>query len=183
MPNYRRNRLPGGLYFFTVVTHGRRPILTTELGRTCLRGAITVELERAPFVLFAIVLLPDHLHAVWSLPEGDSDYPTRWGQIKEGFTREYLAGGGTEGETTASRQKHRERAVWQHRFWEHTIRDEDDLERCANYTHWNPVKHGLVSRVRDYPWSSFHRFVAQGDYDPNWGSNAPPADVPGADWE
>jgi putative transposase len=73
--------------------------------------------------------------------------------------------------------------VWQHRFWEHTIRDEDDLERCVNYTHGNPVKHGLVSRVRDYPWSSFHRFVEQGDYDPYWGGDEPPADVPGAEWE
>ena len=183
MPNFRRNRVPGGMYFFTVVTHERRPILTTDLGRTCLRGAIMKEQERAPFELFAVVLLPDHMHAIWALPPGDADYSTRWGKIKEEFTRAFLASGGHEGATTANHARHRERAVWQHRFWEHTVRDEDELERCTNYIHWNPVKHGLVSRVRDYPWSSFERFVQAGDYDIDWGTGVVCPDIPGAEWE
>src|SRR5207248_6564114 len=165
----KRNRTPGGVYFFTVVTHERRPILTTDLGRACLREAFRAEQARAPFDLFAVVLLPDHLHAVWVLPAGDADYSARWGKIKESFPRAYLARGGGEGKMSANRARHRERGVWQHRFWEHTVRDEDDLERCVNYIHWNPVKHGLVARVRDYPWSSFARFVRSGDYDIDWG--------------
>ena len=183
MPNFTRSRVPGGVYFFTVVTHQRRPILTMPLSRDCLRRALAAEQARAPFTLFAVVLLPDHLHAVWFLPEGDADYSTRWAKIKEHFTRGYLAAGGREGVMTPNRWRHRERAVWQHRFWEHTIIDEDDLERCVNYVHWNPVKHGLVSRVKDYPWSSFHRFVASGDYPADWGGAVVCPDVPGAEWE
>ncbi len=171
------------MYFFTVVTHERRPILTTDLGRACLREALAAEQARATFDLFAIVLLPDHVHCIWLPPPGDSDYSTRWGKIKEGFTRRFLAGGGAEGATTGNRARHRERAVWQHRFWEHMVRDEDDLERCVSYIHWNPVKHGLVGRVKDYPWSSFQRFVDSGDYDVDWGSGATCPDVPGAEWE
>jgi len=183
VPKFTRNRVPGGLYFFTVVAHERRPILTTDLGRRCLHDAIEGEQARAPFELFAVVLLPDHLHGVWALPEGDSDYSTRWGKIKEAFTRDFLAGGGEEGTMTANRERHRERAVRQLRFWEHTVRDEEDLVRCVDYVHWNPVKHGLVTRVRDYPWSSFHRFVESGDYEPDWGGDGPCPDVPGAEWE
>jgi putative transposase len=169
MPNYRRNFVPGGTYFFTVVTHERRPILTDEAGRDSLRRSIhDVGLKR-PFHLVAIVLLPDHIHAVWTLPPGDAKYSLRWAQIKEGFTRLYLESGGNEGRVTNSRSAHRERAVWQRRFWEHTCRDEEDLKRCVDYIHWNPVKHGLARSVREYPWSSFHRFVREGEYDPDWG--------------
>src|SRR5688572_30158789 len=115
MPNFRRNYVPGGMYFFTAVTHERRPILTTDLGRRCLREAIAAEQARAPFELLAIVLLPDHLHTVWVLPDGDADYSTRWRRIKDRFTRQFLKGGGQEGTTTPSRLRHQERAVWQHR--------------------------------------------------------------------
>jgi len=183
MSEFIRNRERGGTYFFTVVTHQRRPVLTTALGRTCLRASIAAELSRAPFKLDAIVLLPDHLHTVWTLPIRDADYSIRWARIKDGFTRSYLSNGGVEGERSANREKHRERAVWQHRFWEHTVRDGDDLERCLNYLHWNPVKHGLVSRVADYPWSSFHRYVRDGIYEPHWGNAETCPDVPGAEWE
>jgi putative transposase len=103
MPNFRRYRVPGARYFFTAVTHERRPILTTDLGRRCLREAIAAELDRAPFEIFAIVLLPDHLHSIWTLPEGDADYSVRWAKIKEAFTRNFLAGGGAEGAMSASR--------------------------------------------------------------------------------
>jgi putative transposase len=182
MPSYRRNYVPGGTYFFTVVTHRRIPILTTLLGRDCFRAAIGAEQSVRPFEAFADVLLPDHLHAVWVLPQDDQDYSTRWRRIKERFTEGYLAGGGQEATRSASRARRSERGVWQRRFWEHTVRDEDDLKRCVDYIHWNPVKHGLVKQVKDYPWSSFHRFVESGDYDPDWGS-VPPEDVPGAEWE
>ena len=183
MPNYRRNYVPGGTYFFTVVTHERRPILTTDLGRRCLRRAITTAQRRRPFELVAVVLLPDHFHAIWALPPGDSKYPHRWKRIKEAFTTAFLAGGGVEGTRSDSRTKQGERGVWQRRFWEHTVRDEDDLKRCVDYVHWNPVKHGLVSAVKDYRWSSFARFVRAGEYPEDWGMAESPPDLPGAGWD
>jgi putative transposase len=182
MPNYVRNRVAGGTYFFTVVAFHRRHILTTDRARPLLRTAMDGVQRKWPFTTDAIVLLPDHLHAIWTLPDGDSDYSRRWAEVKEAFTRSYLRAGGHEGPTSLSRRKHRERGVWQRRFWEHTVRDEDDFKRCLDYVHWNPVKHGLVERVRDYPWSSFKRYVRLGEYDPDWGSD-PVADVPGAEWE
>ena len=183
MPTYRRNFVPGGTYFFTVVTHRREPFLTTPLARSCLRLAMEEEGAARPFEQVAVVLLPDHLHAIWTLPHGDVRYPTRWKRIKERFTDAYLEGGGREGERTASMRKRGERGIWQRRFWEHTVRDEDDLERCMNYVHWNPVKHGLVSRTADYEWSSFRRWVKNGEYDEHWGAGEIPEDVPGAEWE
>ena len=173
MADYRRNYVPGGTYFFTVVTAGRRPILTTDLGRECLREAIDEIKAKSPFTLFAIVLLPDHLHSVWILPRGDADYSTRWRQIKEKFTRRYLERGGTEATVSDSRRKKSERGIWQRRFWEHTVRDEDDLKRCVDYVHWNPRKHNLAERVQDWPWSTFHRFVEEGEYDLDWGGTDP----------
>jgi putative transposase len=131
MPNYRRNYVPGGTYFFTVVTYQRRPILTTALGRTCLRQALQEVGAGRHFTIDAVVLLPDHLHCLWTLPPRDHRYSLRWGKIKEAFTRTYLDAGGQEGRRTASRVRHRERAIWQRRFWEHTIRDEQDLK-----VHW-----------------------------------------------
>jgi len=184
MSSYLRNYVPGGTYFFTVVTHQRRPILASDLARRCIRSALGKIRSKNPFEIVAIVLMPDHLHAVWTLPPEDSDYSLRWGQIKEEFTRAYLRGGGTEGERSVSRSRHRERAVWQRRFWEHTCRDEDDLKRCVDYIHWNPAKHGLVKRIADYPWSTFHRYVKLGEYPPGWGDDGDPC--PGHDepeWE
>ncbi len=122
VPDYRRNYIPGGTYFFTCVTHKRRPILTTELGRRCLREAIHEVQKDHPFTLFAIVLVPDHWHCVWTLPEGDARYPLHWMRIKEEFTERWLAGGGTEAKQSASREQHRMRGVWQKRYWEHTVR-------------------------------------------------------------
>jgi len=183
MPNYIRKYVPGGTYFFTLVSQDRRPILTSPLARRCLRLALEHELTKAPFTLEAIVLLPDHLHAIWTLPEGDSNYSIRWKRIKEQFTRSYLAGGGTEGRATSSRRKHEERAVWQQRFWEHTVDDEDDFENCFDYLHYNPVKHGLVTSVSDYSWSSFHRYVKSGHYPSNWGCGAAVSVINGAEWD
>jgi putative transposase len=183
MSNYRRNFVPGGTFFFTVVTHERRPILVTEIGRKSLREAIQNVRERHPFEIVALVLLPDHLHTVWTLPANDSDYSSRWGLIKERFTREFMNRGGSEGTSTISRSSQRERAVWQRRFWEHTCRDEIDLKRCVDYLHWNPVKHGLARAVADYPWSTFHRFVREGEYEPNWGRDLSFPVPIGAGWE
>ncbi len=173
MSEYRRWFVPGGTYFFTLVTHQRRPFLTSELGRQTLREAIAEVRVDRPLSIIAMVLLPEHIHAVWTLPQGDADYSTRWRRIKGCFTRDYLAAGGEEGVSSTSRAKRKERAVWQRRFWEHACGDEDDLKRCVDYVHWNPVKHGLVRRVRDYPWSSFHRFVHAGEYLIEWGGTDP----------
>jgi putative transposase len=182
MPTYRRSYVPGGTYFFTVVTHQRQPILTSDLSRTCLRAALQAEQTVRPFDIVAFVLLPDHLHTVWALPGGDQNYSVRWQRIKGRFTDAYLAGGGSEAERLASRVRRKERGVWQRRFWEHAVRDEDDLKRCVDYIHGNPVKHGLVDRVAEYPWSSFHRWVRLGEYEPTWGTAEVP-DVAGAEWE
>ncbi len=173
MPNYRRNRVPGGRYFFTVVVHERYHLFESRAARTFLREAFKMVLAKRTFELFAICLLPDHLHTVWNLPPGDSDYATRWRMIKESFTISWLGNGGWEGKISESRRRKGERGIWQRRYWEHTIVDEDDLRRCVDYTHWNPRKHNLVSRVQDWKYSSFFRFVKMGDYDLNWGGTDP----------
>jgi putative transposase len=173
MPRYRRNYVLGGTYFFTCVALDRRPILTSRLGRRCLRSALKTVATDYPFEIVAVVLLPDHWHSVWTLPSGDDRYPLRWMRIKEEFTNAWLASGGDEATQSRSRVRQRYRGVWQKRYWEHTVRDEPDLERCVDYIHWNPRKHNLVSRVRDWKWSSFHRFVRRGEYDINWGASDP----------
>jgi putative transposase len=182
MSFYRRWFVPGGMFFFTVVTYGRRPILTTKAGRQFLRSAIETIREDRPFELFATVVLPDHWHLVMQLPSGDLDYSTRMKRIKEEFTKSWLAAGLPEAKVTAAQAKNGERGIWQPRFWEHTIQDEEDLERCTDYIHWNPRKHRLVTRVRDWPWSSFHRFVKAGDYDLDWGGEEPDSVTPDEDW-
>ena len=172
MPNYRRAYVPGGSYFFTLVTHRRKQFLCDETARTILRQSISKVRRRWPFQINAIVLLPDHLHCVWTLPSGDSDFSTRWNQIKGHFTKEWLASGGREAISSESRLKKRERGVWQRRLFEHCCRDEGDFRRCVEYVHINPLKHGLVERVVDWPWSSFHRYVRLGEYSEDWGSAA-----------
>lgn len=173
MANYRRNYVPGGSYFFTLVTHLRRPIFEAPMARRFLRSAIMDQRRKRPFQIVAICLLPDHLHTVWTLPQDDSDYSLRWKRIKEDFTAQWLAHGGEEGHRSQSRSTKQERAVWQRRFWEHTIEDDRDLKRCVDYIHWNPRKHNLVRRVQDWRWSSFHRFVGRGEYDIEWGGTNP----------
>jgi REP-associated tyrosine transposase len=183
MPNYRRLYVPGGTYFFTLVTANRRRILCHHRSREILRDAIERVARMRPFEIVAWVLLPDHLHAIWTLPNKDDDFSTRWQKIKDRFTRVYLAQGGVESRTSPSRLRHGERAIWQRRFWEHSCRDDDDLKRCLDYVHWNPVKHGLVKNVRDYPWSTFHRYVRLREYPVEWGSSDPYSDFKGAEWD
>jgi putative transposase len=164
MTKYRRAQFEGGYYFFTVLTHQRRTLLTDTRARACLRLAWQETRRRSYFDVVALCLLPDHLHCVWKLPEGDCDFSLRWSRIKVGFTRRYLGAGGTECDQNPSRNRKRERGLWQRRFWEHQIRDEQDLQRHVDYVHYNPVKHGLVERVEDWPWSTYHRYVREGIY-------------------
>ncbi|MEN6448879.1 MAG: transposase [Thermoguttaceae bacterium] len=182
MSDYRRWCAPGGTYFFTLVTERRRPILVTDLARRCLHDAIDEVRGDWPFELVAIVLLPDHLHAIWTLESGDDRYAIRWKRIKEEFTRRYLERGGEELPPNASRLRHQERGIWQRRYWEHCVRDEDDLKQCVDYIHWNPRKHSYVSNVRDWPWSSFRRFVALGEYTLDWGVQDPTPGYDDPEW-
>jgi putative transposase len=170
MRQYIRSR-SGQVFFFTVVTHERREILTTDLGRNSLRIALQTVRAEHPFRITAIVLLPDHLHAVLELPAGDTDYSSRWRRIKSSFTRLWTAQGGDEGLVGRSRRRKGERSVWQRRFYEHTCLGDEDLKRCIDYVHVNPLKHRLVGRVIDWPWSSFHRYVQLGEYPSDWGSS------------
>lgn len=174
MSDYRRRRIRGGIYFFTVVTYRRRPFLIDNLSRTCLRTAIAKVRAKWPFCSVATALMPDHFHAIWELPRGDDRYSLRMQKIKEIFTRLMLKAGATEAEKpNARRTRRQERAFWQPRFWEHTVEDEDDLKRCVDYIHWNPRKHRLVDRVADWPWSTFDRFVRLGEYTNDWGGTDP----------
>lgn len=164
MPNYRRANFEGGYYFFTVVTFQRKRFLTHKLSRDCLRLAFKKVKEKRPFDNIAICLLPDHLHCIWKLPDGDADFSTRWNSIKSLFTKMYLNSGGRNGHRNASRIKTGEAAVWQRRYWEHQIKDSNDLQKHIDYIHYNPVKHGLVEKIEDWPWSTYNKFVQGGFY-------------------
>ena len=165
MPHYRRAKISGIAFFFTVVLADRSSnLLVDEIDR--LRQAYRVVQKRRPFKTTAICVLPDHVHAIWELPEGDSDFPTRWSLIKSGFSRGLEARPRSE-----SKIAKREKGVWQRRYWEHAIRDETDLDRHIDYIHFNPVKHGHVTRVADWPHSSFHRYVERGELAADWGGD------------
>ena len=166
--DYRRYYQPGGSCFFTVVTHDRRPILTTEENIQRLRRAFRHVRTKHPFHIDAIVVLPDHLHTVWRLPEGDADFSTRWRKIKH-----YFSIGASKGVVSSSQQHKREKGVWQRRFWEHALRDEHDWRRHIDYIHYNPVKHGHVLTAGQWPFSSFHKAVKMGWYEPDWGASEP----------
>jgi len=170
MPNYRRAWSPGGTYFFTVVTHQRRPIFAEANARQLLRRAFLHAKQKAgPFHVEALCLLPDHLHCIWTLPENDCDYPTRWKNIKAYFSHTYRKQGGISGVLSGSKIEKGEVGIWQRRYWEHLIRDRDDLNRHIDYIHYNPVKHGLAKSAGAWPWSTFHRYVRDGYYAPDWG--------------
>ena len=172
MPQYVRAFVPGGTYFFTVTVFDRsRPLLTAHIDD--LREVFAAARRRRPFVIDAIVVLPDHLHCVWTLPDGDADFPARWHDIKarriprdESLSARRLAKG--------------ERGIWQRRYWEHLIRDERDFERHVDYIHYNPVKHGHAPRAADWPHSSFRRYVRRGVYPPDWAADG---DVLGLEME
>ncbi|MGB0085254.1 MAG: transposase [Rhodomicrobiaceae bacterium] len=166
MTNYRRNFVAGGGYFFTVNLADRRlRLLIEKIG--LLRAAIPYTQARHPFAIEAIVVLPDHLHAVWTLPESDEDFAVRWRLIKSTFSHALPA---TE-RISPSRMRKGERGVWQRRYWEHTIRDGEDFARHVDYIHFNLVNHRHVSRAKDWPYSSFRRMVRLGVYPEDWGGD------------
>jgi putative transposase len=166
MSRYRRAKFEGGWFFFTVTLADRSSdLLVRNVER--LRRMYKTAQERRPFETIAIVILPDHLHAIWALPPDDADFSLRWSLIKSGFSRGLVA----DAPRSASKLIKRERGLWQRRFWEHAIRDDADLARHVDYIHYNPVKHGLVGRVRDWPYSSFHRYVEQDHLPSDWGGD------------
>ena len=167
MSNYRRNRVPGGTYFFTVNLLDRRSrLLVTQIAE--LREAVREVRAKRPFHIDGWVVLPEHMHCIWTLPQGDDDYPARWKAIKTAFAKRI-----PKIETiSATRLARKERGIWQRRYWEHTIRDALDYSRHMDYLHINPVKHGLVERVTDWPYSSFHKLAAAGVYAANWAGDA-----------
>jgi len=162
--NYRRRREPGGTYFFTVVTHGRKPWLCDEISRSVLRDSITTVRSKTPFEIDGWVLLPEHLHCLWTLPAEDDDYPSRWKEIKKHVTRDErmrTAFPFLYDSIDSSRRKKGEAKVWQRRYYEHTIRNEQDFENHLAYIHFNPVKHGLCTDPSQWPYSSYHRYEKQ----------------------
>ncbi|WP_322514773.1 transposase [Rhodopseudomonas palustris] len=166
MSYYRRANVAGGMYFFTVTIADRSADdLVRHIDR--LRRVYRVVGEQRPFETVAICILPDHLHAIWSLPDGDADFASRWMLIKSGFSR----GLPVRPPASASKLRKREKGIWQRRYWEHLTRDENDLARHIDYIHFNPVKHGLVARVQDWPHSSFHRYCRKGLLPPEWGGD------------
>jgi putative transposase len=167
MPNYIRSRTPGATFFFTLTLQDRSARFLVDYVAE-LRSCVAAVKARHPFEIDAIVVLPEHLHALWTLPPDDGDFATRWMLIKQSFTRQLTANCAIEG----SRGTRGERTLWQRRFWEHQIRDEDDFARHVDYIHFNPVKHGWVMRARDWPYSSLHRFVREGKLDADWGISA-----------
>jgi putative transposase len=160
MSRYRRPTVPGAAYFFTLATYRRQPLLTKSEVLAALRSAHRMVRTTRPFRVEAMVVLPDHLHAVWTLPLEDADYAIRWSLIKRHVSQAVRHLLRTS--QSASRHQRREIALWQRRFWEHQIRDETDYARHVDYIHYNPVKHGLVSEVAEWTYSTFHRFVRIG---------------------
>lgn len=166
MSRYRRMRIEGGLFFFTVALADRSSdLLVREIDR--LRWTYRSVRSKQPFETQAICILPDHIHALWSLPPGDANFAARWAAIKANFSRGLPA----SVSRSASKVNKREKGIWQRRYWEHAIRDDADFERHVDYIHYNPVKHSLVSRVIDWPHSSFHRYVESGILPADWGGD------------
>jgi putative transposase len=176
MRTYKRIKIEGGCYFFTVNIAERQgnDLLVRHIDE--LREAFRRTQHDHPFKMEAVVIMPDHLHCLWQLPPGDDDFPIRWYLIKSRFSRSIKSGEAI----SKSRQRKGERGLWQRRYWEHVIRDETDYYRHANYIHYNPLKHGYVQAVKDWQYSSFHRWAAQGFYALDWAA-AP--EVIDADWE
>ena len=163
---YRRAKIGGGTFFFTVTLADRSSdLLVRRIDH--FRDVYRTVQEAHPFKTVAICVLPDHLHAIWSLPKDDSDFPLRWRLIKSGFSRALPAGS----QRSRSKTGKREKGIWQRRYWEHAIRNAADLARHVDYIHFNPVKHGHVSRVVDWPYSSFHRYVERGVLPTDWGGD------------
>lgn len=169
MADYRRYWVPGGTYFFTLVTHERAPIFDEPINVARLRTALSMVQKEQPFDFCAAVILPDHMHFLWALPSGDCDYAKRIGRTKVFFTQLVRKGGDVGLSIQGSRQKHRESDIWQRRFWEHAVDDEQHLQDYLDYIHYNPVKHGWVSCPHAWEASSFRHWVSRGLYEAEWG--------------
>ena len=169
MRAYKRLRVQGGTYFFTLTLAERRGNDLLVRHVSALRTAFHRTLVDHPVAIEAIVVLPDHLHCIWRLPAGDDDFPTRWRLIKSRFARAIPLGE----PISASRARRSEHGLWQRRYWEHAIRDERDFRQHMDYIHYNPVKHGYVDNPKDWPFSSLHRLVANGLYEQNWAVTPP----------
>ena len=166
MPEYRRNFLAGGSFFFTVNLLDRRSdLLTAHID--LLRDAVRRVRRNHPFHIDAWVVMPEHLHCVWTLPPGEADFAERWRLIKLLFSKGLPV---TE-HLSPVRRRRNERGIWQRRYWEHTLQDEADLRAHVDYVHINPVKHGLAARALDWPYSTFHRYVMEGKLPANWGGD------------
>lgn len=168
--HYRRAHVPGATYFFTLNLANKNLSLLVD-NIVTLKNSINRVKTAHPFEIVAMAVLPDHLHAVWTLPPDDADFATRWALIKAGFSRCLPKGE----RISESRKSKGERGIWQRRYWEHLIRDDDDLARHIDYIHYNPVKHGYVSRAADWPHSSIHRFILNGIVSADLASDANPA--------
>ena len=166
---YRRAKVPGAPYFFTVVKYQRQRLFDALEVVELLRESFRVVKQRHPFVIESMVVLPDHLHGIWTLPPEDADFSMRWRLIKSEFSRRCPEV--YKRKRSASRVQKGEQAVWQRRFWEHQVRDERDFMQHVDYIHYNPVRHGLVKAPKDWEYSSFHRYVRDGCYPVDWGAN------------
>jgi putative transposase len=169
MSQYRRIYTPGGTIFLTLVTYNRTPLFANPQNIAYLRSAVAAIRSEMPFEITAAVILPDHLHFLWTLSPNDCNYSKRVGRLKVRFTHLLRGKQASPHDISLSRRKHRESDVWQRRFWEHTIRDESDLANHLDYLHYNPVKHGLVQCPHQWQYSSFHRYVQRQVYNNDWG--------------
>ena len=179
---YRRLLIPGACYFFTVVVARRQPIFYESGAVALLEQAISLVKSRHPFEIEAQVILPDHVHAIWQLPDGDADYAGRWRLIKSEFTRRYRQSSG-QVVCSVRRESRGEQGLWQSRYWEHMIRDEADFAAHVDYIHFNPVKHGLVAAPRAWEHSTFRDWVERGVYERDWGADLVPMTVADKNWE
>ena len=173
MPNYRRIRIKGGTYFFTLVTYNREKIFRSIESRALLLEAIEHVNLLHPYTTEAFCVLPDHIHLLWRLPEDDDNYSMRIAEIKKHFSKIYLDNFSLSAKANPVSIKRGETGIWQRRFWEHYIRDDVDLGNHIDYIHYNPVKHGLVTQVKDWPCSSFFDFVKAEQYPIDWGEGFP----------
>jgi putative transposase len=171
MPNYKRVYFKGGTYFFTLVTYQRVPVFSDDEKTAYLKQCTNDIAQLYPFETEAVVILPDHIHTIWTLPENDADFSKRWMLIKKQFSTHYSER--NKRPVSQSMFKKREQGIWQRRFWEHLIRDEEDFQLHCDYIHYNPVKHGLVSSPGLWKHSSFTEFVERGYYPLNWGALEP----------
>ena len=169
MPNYRRVRIKGGTYFFTLVTYKRQKVFASLETRILLLESVNYVKRFHPFYIEAYCILPDHIHLLWRMPEDDDNYSMRIAEIKKRFSKYYFKNLGTTLLLNPLQAMRKESGIWQRRFWEHYIRDEEDLNRHIDYIHYNPVKHGFVKKVSAWPSSSFFDYVRTGNYQVDWG--------------